>query len=477
VRSRLKAYAPLILIRQLLADHIMDAATAQATPAAQDGLEGTKRLIAFLVLSLGIVMAVLDGTIVNVALPYIALDQNASASDAIWVVSAYQLAVVVGLLPVAALGEAIGFRKVLAGGLVVFTLASLLCAYSNSILMLTLFRILQGLGGAAIMGVNGALIRFITPSRMLGRGLSSISVVVAVSGAAGPTIAAAILAVTSWHWLFLINVPIGIICIIAGQYALPLTPTRPSRFDIGSALLNVGTFGGLIAGLSGIGSNEMPLWLTAVLLAVSVASGYLLVMRQRGRVAPLLPVDLFRIPAFALSIVASITSFSAQFLATVTLPFFLIHVLGYDAVATGLLMTPWPAATAVVAPIAGRFADRVNSAKLAGVGSTIFAFGLLLCALLPSDASAWDVAWRLALCGFGFGLFQTPNNKAMISSTPRDRSGGAGGMQSTARVLGQSFGSVIATLIFAFTAGYDLTLAMAIAATLAMAAAVLSIWR
>jgi len=445
--------------------------------ASHDGLPNPKRLLAFLALALGIIMAVLDGTIVNVALPVIALEQQASASDAIWVVTAYQLAVVVSLLPVAALGEAIGFRKIFLAGIAIFAVASLLCANADSILTLTLFRILQGVGGAAIMSVNGALVRFIMPAKFLGRGLSSMAVVVAVSGAAGPSIAAAILAVTSWHWLFLVNVPIGVICVIIGQMTLPLTPIRPARFDFLSAILNVIGFGTLISGLTGIGSTQIPLWLSLGQLVIACVAGYALIMRQRGRTAPMLPVDLLRIRAFAFSIVASITSFTAQFLAVVSLPFFFNHMLHFDEVQTGLLMTPWPVATAITAPIAGRLADRFASARLSGLGSLIFAIGLALTAFLPADPTTWDIVWRLAITGIGFGLFQSPNNKAMFTSAPRERSGGASGMQATARVLGQSLGAAAAAIIFGLTAGYNLVLTMGIAAVLALFASILSIWR
>jgi DHA2 family multidrug resistance protein-like MFS transporter len=378
---------------------------------------------------------------------------------------------------VAALGEAIGFRKIFLAGIAIFALASLLCANADSILTLTLFRILQGVGGAAIMSVNGALVRFIMPAKSLGRGLSSMAVVVAVSGAAGPSIAAAILAVTSWHWLFLVNVPIGVICLIIGQMTLPMTPVRPARFDFTSAILNVIAFGTLISGLTGIGSTEIPLWLSLGQLVIACISGYALVIRQRGRTAPMLPVDLLKVRAFAFSIVASITSFTAQFLAVVSLPFFFNHMLHFDEVQTGLLMTPWPVATAITAPIAGRLADRFASARLSGLGSLIFAIGLALTAFLPAEPTTWDIVWRLAVTGIGFGLFQSPNNKAMFTSAPRERSGGASGMQATARVLGQSLGAAAAAIIFGLTSGYNLVLTMGIAAVLALFASILSIWR
>lgn len=450
-----------------------------AAPAADlsDGLPNPRRLLAFLTVCLGIVIAVLDGTIVNVALPSIAADQHASAAQSIWIVTGYQLAVVIGLLPAAALGEAIGFKKIFGVGIVIFAAASLLCAYANSLPVLTVARIVQGVGGAALMSIAGALVRFIMPSRQLGRGIAGIAITVAVSGAAGPTIAAAILAITTWHWLFLINVPLGIICFAVGRVTLPATPGSGKKFDLASAALNALAFGPLIAGLSAIGSAGFPWWVPAGLIVVGAVGGYLLWQREAHEAAPMLPIDLFRIRPFRWSIIASITSFAGQMLATVSLPFFFNHALGYSEVETGLLMTPWPVATAIFAPLSARFSERFTAERVSGLGSLLFAIGLASVALLPGHAAAWDIVWRLALCGLGFGLFQSPNNKIMISSAPRHRTGGASGMQSTARLLGQSAGAALAAIIFGLTASYNLPLTMGIAALFGLIAAVLSIWR
>lgn len=441
------------------------------------GLDNPRRLAAFLTVALGVVMAVLDGSIVNVALPTIAADQHAAAADAIWVVTGYQLAVVMSLLPMSALGEALGFARMFSIGIALFATASFICANAPNLPVLVGARILQGIGGAALMGVNNALVRFIMPARMLGRGIGFMAVVVAVSGAAGPTIAAAILAIASWHWLFLINVPLGIAAFVAGRYTLPQTPREARRFDAASAVLNAATFGLVISGLTSIGTSGVPLWVPGIQLLAGAAAGVLLVRRQLGRPAPMFPIDLLKIRPFRLAITASVTSFVAQFLAVVSLPFFLNNVLGYDEVQTGLLMTPWPVATALCAPFAGRLADRLPAARLSGLGSLIFAAGLFAIALLPSHPATWDIVWRLALAGLGFGLFQSPNNRVIIGSSPRRRSGGASGMQATARLTGQSSGAALAAIIFGLTAGYNLPLNMGVAGACALAAAILSIWR
>jgi DHA2 family multidrug resistance protein-like MFS transporter len=437
-----------------------------------DGLPVPQRYWAVFSVAVAIVMAVLDGAIANIALPTIARDLHASPATSIWVVNAYQLTITISLLPLASLGEIVEYRRVYRVGLVVFTLASLACAASDSIVALTIARIVQGFGAAAVMSVNSALIRFIYPRAQLGRGIGINALVVAVSAALGPTIAAVILAAASWPWLFAVNVPFGILAIIATR-ALPRTPRSQHRFDVPSAVLNAGAFGLLIIAIDGVGHGEG--WgLVLAEAAAAVVFGAVLVWRQTHQPWPLLPVDLLRIPLFALSVGTSVCSFLAQMLAYVSLPFYLQDHLGRSEVATGLLMTPWPLATAVAAPIAGRLADRYPAGILGAIGLAAFAAGLVLLGLLPTDPATGDIIWRMAICGFGFGLFQSPNNRAILGSAPPRRSGGASGMLGTARLLGQTTGAALAALAFGLAPANPTALALFLAAGFAGLAAVVS---
>jgi len=179
-----------------------------------------------------------------------------------------------------------------------------------------------------------------------------------------------------------------------------------------------------------------------LLVLGGVAAGAALVWRERAEPLPLMPLDLLRIPIFALSITTSIVSFAAQMLAYVAIPFWLQTVLGRSVFATGLLMTPWPIAVGIAAPFAGRLADRVPSGLLGGIGLAIFAAGLFFLSRLGGDPHNFEIAWRMGLCGLGFGLFQSPNNRTIVSAAPKPRSGAAGGMLATARLLGQTAGAV-----------------------------------
>jgi MFS transporter, DHA2 family, multidrug resistance protein len=413
-----------------------------------DGLPQPQRNRAILTIAIGLVMAVMDGAIANVALPTIAKDLNASPAFSIWIVNGYQLAITISLLPLASLGEIIGYRRVYLAGLLLFTLASLFCVLAHTLLLLTVARILQGFGAAGIMSVNMALVRYIYPRALLGRGIGVNALVVAVSAAVGPTVAAGILAVGTWPYLFAVNIPLGVGALALGWRCLPHATPAGHAFDWPSAGLSAVTFGLVIAAIDSVGHDEASsFWLSEI--AGAAVAGILLVLRQTHATSPLLPVDLLRIPIFALSIATSIASFCAQMLAFVSLPFYLEGHFGYSATQIGLLITPWPIAVAFAAPLAGRLVERNPSGLLGGIGLLLFGVGLGALAWLPIQPSIADIIWRMALAGAGFGLFQTPNNRTMIVAAPRERSGGASGMLGTARLLGQTMGAALVSLFLA----------------------------
>ena len=455
-----------------------DPAPSPASPSAShpDGLPQPQRNWAAATIWLAIAMTVLDGAIANVALPSIAHDLNAPPADSIWIVNAYQLAIVISLLPLASLGEIVGYRRIYQAGLAVFTVASLACALSHSLVALTAARTLQGLGAAGVMSVNGALVRFTYPNRLLGRGVGLNALVVATAAAVGPTVAAGILAVAHWQWLFLVNVPIGLTTFLIAARSLPASPRIERRFDLVSGLLNAVTFGLVVSGVDALTRTTAKIS-GAITLAAGALTGVLLVRRELRQARPLVPIDLLRNRVFALSCAASVAAFSAQMATFVALPFYFQAVLGRTEVQTGLLMTPWPLAVAVAAPLAGMLADRWSAAILGGAGMAILAAGLALMASLSPHASDLQIAWRMALCGFGFGFFQAPNNRLMLSTAPRERAGAAGGMLATARLTGQTAGAVLTAILLQLLDRGAGPAALAISAGLALAAAGASLLR
>ena len=417
-----------------------------------DGLPPATRWIAMLAVAISIAMSVLVGSVANVALPTIAHDLAATPAESIWVVNAYQLAVTVTLLPFASLGDIYGHRRVYCWGLALYIVSSLACALAPNMPLLVAARVVQGFGGAGIMGVNGAIVRFIFPRAQLGRGIGFNGLVVSASSAAGPSVAAAVMAVTSWPWLFLIQVPLGIVALGLSLRFLPRTPLAGAPFDPMSAVLNAITFGLFITALDGVGRGQSPLMIGLEFL-VSVTVGYVFVRRQLGLKAPMLPVDLFANPVFALSSATAVCAHAAQIIAMVSLPFFFQYIGGLSPIEIGVLITPWPAMLVIMAPVSGRLADKYDTGLLGGFGLAVMTAGLVLVLLMPVPIVCWDVAWRLAICGIGFGFFQTPNNRLLIGSAPPNRAGAGSGILSTSRLLGQTTGSALVALVFGLTHG------------------------
>jgi DHA2 family multidrug resistance protein-like MFS transporter len=447
-------------------------ASSQAKPsiAAHEGVPVPQRYWAIAALLCGIVMAVLDGSIANVSLPTIARDLGGSPAEAIWVVNAYQLAVVACLLPMSALGDSLGYRKVFLTGLTTFVVASFVCTMATSLPVLVGARILQGIGAAGLMALNMALVRFTYPSKMLGTAVGITAMTVAVSSAAGPTLSSVILSVATWPWLFGINVPLGLLTMAIAWRNLPSPPASHRRFDWVSAVLSATTFGTLFLGVDNLFAHPGR---GLMFIAASAVAAVLLYRRAVSQPLPLLPLDLLRIPRFAFSVVASICAFSAQMLGFVSLPFFL-QELGRSQVETGFLMTPWPLAVAVAAPLAGRLSDRLSAATLCSLGGIVMAAGLAVLAVQQPGAGNGGILFGMVLAGLGFGFFQSPNNRAMLSSAPLARSGAAGGLQSTARLFGQSVGTAIVAVCFAAIASHQSAVALGVGVVAALAAATVS---
>ncbi|WP_443111514.1 MFS transporter [Burkholderia sp. FERM BP-3421] len=422
---------------------------------------------------LAVALATVDTAIANTALPAIAADLHTAPAASVWIINAYQLAMVATLLPLAALGDIVGHRRIYIGGLVVFTLASLACSLVSTLPMLTAARVVQGLGASAIMSVNTALIRCLYPPHRLGRGVGLNALIVGVSFAIGPTLASLILSLADWPWLFAVNVPLGLVALAVAIPSLPQTARGTHSFDPLAALFNVVTFAALIFAL-GEAAQRGPLVIVLAAAALALGFGLLLAWRERGRPAPMLPVDLFRRPVFALSALTAVCAFSAQGLAFVSLPFYFEEVLHRSAVETGFLMTPWSVVVALAAPIAGRLSDRYPPGLLGAVGLALLCVGMALLAALPPYPHVVDIGWRMALCGAGFGFFQSPNLKALMASAPPERSGGASGIIATARLIGQATGAALVALSFGLAGRHGSTLALTLGALFAGAASVAS---
>jgi len=427
-----------------------------------DGLPAGRRGWAMLTYCIGLSMSVLDGNIANTALPSIATQLHANPAVSIWVVNAFLLAVAVCVVPLSSIVDIIGYKRVYQIGLALFTLASVGCSLPHSLQTLVLARVFQGVGAACIWSTSAAILRYTYPRAILGRGIGLGGMVVFTSAAAGPSIASGILAIASWHWLFAINIPFGLISLSLSQKFLAPAEGTGHKFDTSSALLNAAAVTLLVRGIDGVGNlNTLSLpslSVPAVELLGAAVFGVLLVRRQIGLDIPMLAIDLFDRPIFALSVSASLCTFICQGLAFVVLPFYFIDGLGFSQVWAGILLTPWPLAGGITSHVSGRLADRYPIRMLGTVGMAAMCLGLVLLATLPAQPTKMQIIWRAALGGCGFGFFGAPNNRAMVASAPRERSGGAGGISTMSRLLGQSIGVSVVAVIFTLTAHGEVTL-------------------
>jgi DHA2 family multidrug resistance protein-like MFS transporter len=429
-----------------------------------------------LTICLGVSLSSMDGLIANLALPIIVRDLHTTPAATIWVVTAYQLAVTVFILPLSALGEIIGCRRIYIAGLVLFTLGSLGCAASDTLMGLVGFRVLQGVGAAGLVSVSTALVRFAMPRDRLGWALGLYAVTVGVAMSAGPTVAAAILSFAPWPWLFAINVPIGIVTLAIGTLVLPETHRVGRRFDVSAALLTAAALALLVTAVDRLGDPALRLS-GEIEIVAAVLIGIFVVRGQRRQSSPLVPVDLMRIPLFALSTLTGMGAYATLILSFVALPFFFQGTLGRGDSVTGLLITPWPLVLVLCGPIAGKLSDRFPAGILGSAGLVVMSLGLLSLMLLPADASNANIVWRTALAGMGFGFFQTPNNRTIMTAGPIERSGAASGMLAITRMLGMSLGAASAALLFSIIGPQGARGALGMAALLALATAAVSTGR
>ncbi|WP_087738493.1 MFS transporter [Paraburkholderia piptadeniae] len=447
-----------------------------ARTAEPDGLDYPARVYALATIFISITLALVDSAVANVALPLIAADLKTEAAVSLWVVNGYQFAFAICLIPFADLGEIHGYRVVYRRGLIVFTVASVACAVVPSMLALTLARIVQGVGAAGILSVNTALLRHIVPGRSLGRAIGWNSLVAATAATIGPSLAGAILSITSWPMLFAINLSLGLLAIALASKNLPANELSSRSFDFVSAALSAMLIGSLSGSIELFGHGmHWQLTLTGGVLR-AIAAG-LLARRELRASHPLVPFDLLRIPVFSLSVVTSICTFAAQMMGLVSLPFLFHETYAFAPGKVGLLMTPWPLTVALTSPVAGHLTDRIAPGPLGAAGLLIFALGLVSLAALPHAPRELNIVWRMALCGLGFALFQSPNNRTLLESAPRSRSGAASGMLGTARLIGQSTGTAIVALFLVRKGVNGVATALLTAAAFAVFASVVSAFR
>ena len=442
--------------------------------SAADGLPKPRRFVAIAAISAGTALTIIDGGIATVALPTIARDLDVGSSAVVTVVTVYQLILAMALLPFSGLGGRIGLKRMYQYGQLIFTLATLLCFFAKSLPFLLVVRAAQALGAAAALSVSSALIRSIYPAKQLGRGLGINSVVVSSSAALAPTIGGLVLGIAPWPWVFASAVPFALLSLVLGR-ALPAPEPRDEKFDVLGAVMCAAMIGLVISGAESAVHGDSPV-VSAAIVAVGAGIGWIFVRRERGEAKPILPIDLLARPVIALSAIGAYTAFTASMTLLLSTPFRLQHGYGFSAAEVGAAIAPWPLTNMIVAPLAGWLSDRVPAGLLGGIGMAVSIVALLLIATLPADAAYFDIAWRMALCGSGFGLFLPPNARLIIGSAPRERAAAAGGLVGTVRLVGQTTGATLVAALLAMNVGAGMAPPL-VAAGLALVAGLCSLAR
>lgn len=432
-----------------------------------------RRRIAIASVLLAMAAAVLDASSINIALPSIATALRINPAAAAWLLIAYQGALVAGLLPLAAIGERFGYRPTFVSGVTLFALCAVAASFAPGFSLLVAFRAVQGVGAAAIMALGVALLRQTVAEQEFGRAIGWNAMTVALFSAAGPTIGALLIGLGSWRFAFAGSVLLAGIALVAAH-------SLPSRRSEGKKLDSVGlcVYAVIVpAFVIAAGFARQSALAAMLLLAAGGVGLWFLVRRDLRRNAPFLPLPLFRSPSFTRSVLASVLCFSAMGMALLMLPFALHGLLGLSARDTALVMTPWPLAVLLTTPITSRALERVQPARLCAAGGLVLACGLSILTVAPLAQSIPVHVFGVILCGIGFGLFQTPNNRSMFLSAPVDRAASAGGVQGTARLAGQVTGALSASILLSVgSVSSAVSFAFGLAAIAAVASASVS-WR
>lgn len=400
-------------------------------------------------LGLGVFMATLDSSIVNISLPTLADIFSARFATVQWVMLSYSLVLTSLMLSAARLGDMVDKKKVYMTGLVLFSFGSLLCGLSPSVGALIGFRAVQGLGAVMMQSLGIAMATQIFPPAERGKALGIMGGIVSIGIAVGPALGGLLIGLTGWRSIFWVNLPVGLITFFMVRRFVPaLVPAqRGQRFDIPGALILLASLGCYALGMTlgqNLGfANPLPL---ALLAAALIGLAGLIAVEKRTAQA-MIDLSLFHNPLFSLNLLMGFLTFIVM-AGSFILPFFLELVKGYPTQQVGLMMMAMPAAMGLTAPASGILSDRFGSRGISMAGLTVVLLGCLTMSTLSQETTPLGIMLRLAPIGIGFGLFQSPNNSAIMGTAPRERLGIASGLLSLSRTLGQSTGLPLMGVVF-----------------------------
>ena len=410
---------------------------------------------ALVITSLAQFMVGLDNLVVTTALPVIRQDLHASVAQLEWTVNAYTLSFAVLLMTGAALGDRFGRRRLFSLGLLLFTGASAVSALATSATMLDITRAVQGLAGAIVAPLTLTILSASVPVERRGLALGIWGGIGGLAVAVGPLVGGAVVSGLSWHWIFWLNVPIGLI--LAPLAWLRLEETRGADGALDLAGLGLGS-AGLLGIVWGLVRGNAHGWTSLGVVAPIVVGAVLLagfVAWELRAPAPMLPMGFFRNRTFTLANVASLLMSFGMFGSVFLLVQFFQTVQGYSPLQSGLRILPWTAMPMLVAPVAGALSDRVGGHRLMAAGLALQGTGLLWIASLVAPHTPYgDLVAPFVLSGMGMGLFFAPVANVVLSSVPRTGEGKASGATNAIRQLGGVFGVAVLASIFAQLGGY-----------------------
>ncbi|MBI5959562.1 MAG: MFS transporter [Chloroflexi bacterium] len=398
---------------------------------------------------MGIFLSTIDGSIVNVALPTLKKELHTNFATVQWVVVAYLLIITSLMLGVARLADMIGKKRIYITGMVVFTSASLLCGLSPSVQFLIGFRVLQGIGAVMMQALGMAIITEAFPREQRGRALGAAGTIVSLGISIGPTVGGLLLGTVGWRAIFLVNLPVGIGgFILARRYVPDWRPPGGQRFDAAGAVTVLITLLMLTLSLT-FGPDTG--WDHPAILAllIGAAVGFVVLVIIESRLAqPMIDLRLFRDTLFSISLFTGLIVF-VVLAGGFVMPFYLEQVKGFNPRQMGLLLTVVPAALGLTAPIAGALSDRYGSRGISLAGLVVIIGACWLVTTIDENTSALGYIVRTLPLGIGIGLFQSPNNSAVMGAAPRERLGVASGLLALSRSLGQVVGLPLIGAVFA----------------------------
>jgi EmrB/QacA subfamily drug resistance transporter len=412
--------------------------------------ERTDRWHILFALLLGVIMGPIDISIVNINLPLIAEAFSVPPYRIAWVSISYLLMLSTLLLPFGRLGDMFGFKKLYLSGVLIFTFVSLICALSPSFLFLVISRGLQAIGAGITMSLAPAIITAIFPARERGRALGFNALSVALGLAIGPSLGGFLSYLFGWRSIFLANIPVGILTFFLNLRLLPEEGKKgKAEFDFLGASLSFTSLLALLLFISEgtkIGFNFPFL----ILFLLSLLLIYALIKWEGIFPEPLIDFSLFRNRVFSLAISSAFLNFLTQYILILSLPFYLQRILHYSAKDAGALMTAFPLTTLFIAPLAGWLSDKIGHRLPALFGLSLCTAAAILLSFLTPKEGKISIIWRLSLYGLGTGLFQSPNNSAVMGAVARERLGIGGGILATVRNMGMVFGLGIASAIISW---------------------------